>query len=136
MVFHKIKKQVKQKHRESYSYLWVVFCIVFIVQYFFIKPKWYFKREELLRNCTGCEQAKRYALKDIENGQLCFMQFGLLTTEDIKFFKVFNNEYHVFVISGGCISDSNINCYNQIMLAKIQGRFGQNVFDKVWKSIK
>lgn len=47
-----------------------------------------------------------------------------------------NKQYHVLVISGGCIGGGPIQCYNQIMSNEIKERFGQDVFTKVWKSIK
>jgi hypothetical protein len=131
MAFHKIKKQNHPKLGISHAYLSVLLFTIFALtmHYFFIKPKWYFKRQELIRTCTDCEQAKKQALKDIAKGQFCFVQFGLLTDKSAAFLEMLENEYHVLAISGGCVGGGgDIQCYNQIMVETVEAKFGRDIF--------
>ena len=85
------------------------------------------------------QQAKEDAQGDISSGKLLMLSYGLPPKEAFEWEKILKNSYDIEGYNFGCVVFGKMkeytNSYNEVSIAAIKQKFGDDVLEKTWKQV-
>ena len=123
-------------------YLFLAFVIIAAIPlaYFWLFPISRFKPayRRILSKCITCEAGSSLAQADFKKGDYFFVEWGLPDSDHYIIDSVLLADYNIKVLHGGCMSITEVRCYQQTMWELLVKKYGyfQDVAYKKYKKIK